>query len=410
MDELDRVRQRSAPHVHLRVQTGGASERVDLGDRLLGFTFEDTDGATDKASLQLDNWDLSFFDSTLVVKGAILDVSWGYPDRMAPERSLIVQRVKGFAVLQVEAHARSVLLHRAQTCRAFEQMTRSQVARQIAREHGFDDAFVHIEDTTEVYGCINQAGETDARLLARLARREGFRFYVDQTGLHWHSRRFGDPPVRVYRYYTDPGQGDVLGIDIDNDVLAKTGRTAVRGRDPRRRQTIEAAGSDAETVRDSLGDVREVVDPETGTTTLDARNGAASVRPSAASTPGRAKREADARFRTSSRQTVKLRLQAVGDPAQTAKSIIEVQGITALLSGKYYVKRAKHILGTSGYLMELDCIKDGTGRIARRVQGTKESAGRPNQAQARDPGELAAIEVVDRETGETQLEYRRPHG
>lgn len=410
MDELDHAPPRSAPQVRLRVQTGGASERVDLGDRLIGFTFEDSDGKTDKASLQLDNWDLRFFDSKLVVKGAILDVSWGYPDRMAPERSLVVRRVKGFAVLTVEAHAQSVLLHREQKCRAFEQKSRSQVARQIAREHGFTDAFVHIEDTAEVYGCINQAGETDARLLARLARREGFQFYVDQTGLHWHSRRFGDAPVRVYRYYTDPGQGDILGIHIDNDVLAKAGRAAVRGRDPKRRQTIAAAGSDAETVRDSLADVLEVVDPETGTTTLDARNATASVRPSAASTPGRAKREADARFRTSSRQTVQLRMQAVGDPAQTAKSIIEIQGITALLSGKYYVKRAKHILSTSGYLMELDCSKDGTGRLARRVERAKESAGRPNQAPARSPGELEPIEVVDRETGATQLAYRRPHG
>jgi len=264
-----------------------------------------------------------------------------------------------------------------------------------------------LKDTEEVFECLNQAGETDARLLTRLARREGFRFWVDQTGFHWHSRRFDQPPARVYRYFTDPNQGDILSVSLDNDVLAKPGRSRVRGRDPRRRTSIDVSGSDADTPRSSLGEVIEVVDPETGTTTLDRRNATASVRSSAASSEGRARREANARFRTSSQKTVELKLQVVGDPEQLAKSIVEVQGVSQFLSGKYYVKNVKHVLSSSGYTMELDCLKDATGRMARRVERARASAGRANRAAPRSRDELRPVEVVDPETGRTRVEYRR---
>lgn len=401
------ITERSEPQVLLRVKVDGADERLDLGDRLIGFTFEDSDNKTDKASLQIDNWDLLFFDSQLIVKGAELEVSWGYPDRMSPVRALVVRKVKGFTTLQVEAHARSVLMNREQKCRVFENVTRSDVAQQIAEENGFTGSFVEVEDTEEVFECINQAGETDARLLTRLARREGFRFWVDQTGFHWHSRRFDQSPTRVYRYYTDPNQGDILSVSLDNDVLSKPGRSRVRGRDARRRSTIDVSGSDAETPRDSLGDVIEVVDPETGTTSLDRRNATVSVRSSAASTEGRARREANARFRTSTRKTVELKLRCVGDPEQIAKTIVNVQGISQFLSGKYYVKNAKHIISSSGYTIDLDCIKDATGRMARRVERARRSAGRPNRTPRRSRDELRPVEVVDPETGRTRVEYRR---
>lgn len=400
---------RSEPQVLLRVKVDGTDERIDLGDRLIGFTFEDSDNKTDKASIQLDNWDLFFFDSPLIVKGALLEVSWGYPDRMSPVRELVVRKVKGFTTLQVEAHAKSVLMNREQKSRAFENVTRADIARQIAEEHGFSGAFVEVEDTEEVFECINQAGETDARLLTRLARREDFRFWVDQTGFHWHSRRFDQPPARVYRYFTDPNQGDILGIGLENDVLAKPGRSRVRGRDARRRTNIDVSGSDADTQRDSLGEVIEVVDPETGTTSLDRRNATVSVRSSAASSEGRAQREANARFRTSSRKTVELKLQVVGDPEQLAKTIVEVQGISQFLSGKYYIKSVKHVLSSSGYTMELDCMKDATGRMARRVERARRSAGRPNRSSPRSRDELRTVEVVDPETGATRVEYRRSH-
>jgi hypothetical protein len=151
--------------------------------------------------------------------------------------------------------------------------------------------------------------------------------------------------------------------------------------------------ADAETKCDTLSDLIEVVDPETGRTVLEQRNATASVDASAAAGAGHAKREADARFRTSSQEAVKLTMRAVGDPAQGAKCVIEIQGISAMLSGKYYVKSVKHSFG----------IKDATGRL----EGGRASAAKPNLAAAKDPNELRPLELVDPETGRTELTYRR---
>ena len=78
-------------------------------------------------------------------------------------------------------------------------------------------------------------------------------------------------------------------------------------------------------------------------------------------------------------------------------------GIHRVLSGKYYVKSVKHVFGAGGYTMELACIKDATGRME---QG-RASAAKPNLAAAKDPNELRPIELVDPETGRTELAYRR---
>ncbi len=53
--------------------------------------------------------------------------------------------------------------------------------------------------------------------------------------------------------------------------------------------------------------------------------------------------------------------------------------------------------------MELACIKDATGRL----DGGRASAAKPNLAAAKDPNELRPIELVDPETGRTELTYRR---
>ncbi|MCG8420309.1 MAG: late control protein D [Proteobacteria bacterium] len=396
-----------APQVVVSLEGDGPEERLDLGDRLIAFVFEDSDKKADKAVLTLDNWDLSFFDSGLIVKGAKLTVSWGYPDRMAPPRTVIIRRIKGFTTLQVEAKAQSTLLNRAQTCRAFENVTRSQVARTLAAENGFQGSFVHVEDTDEVYDVVNQVAETDARLLTRLAAKEGFRFFVDQTGFHWHRRRFGQAPVRVYRYFTDPDEGDVESISIENDLSTKPGRVRVRARDPVRKRTVEVVGSDRTTQRTVLGDVIEVVDPETGQTTIERRNATESVRSSPASRPGRVTREANARFRTSARKTVTLSMRIVGNPEQLAKTVISIEGIRPFLSGKYFVTDVKHILSSGGYRSELKCRRAATGRIAREITRAAQSAGTRNRQPPKEADVLEPIELVDPETGETRLVYKR---
>jgi phage protein D len=402
------IHPRTEPTFFVRVAPEGAgTERVDLSERILSFVFEDSEKKADKLVLSVDNWDLSSFDDPVWKKGNLLEVSWGYPGDMAPARECVIQKVTGFQQLAVEAHAKSVLMNKVARCRTFENVRRSDVVRQIARENGYGEALQDIEDTEHVLPLVTQARMTDAQLLRRLADREGFEFYVDFDGLHFHQRRLGQKPVRALRWYTAPEVGEVLSLNIENDVTGKPGAVSVRGRDPVAKKDIDARGSNAETQRDSLAPVIELVDPETGATRLERRNIAENIHSTAEHSADTAKREADARYRRAQHLTVELSATVLGDPSLLAKTVVELQGISQRLSGKYYVKEAKHKIDGSGYTVELKCLRDGTSEL-----GGAPSKGKPNTSSAAesDPDALRPVEVVDPETGQTHIEYRDARG
>src|SRR5262249_309535 len=129
-----------------------------------------------------------------------------------------------------------------------------------------------VEDTSEVLDTIHQAAETDARFLRRLAAREEFVFFVDDAGLHWRSRNQRSAPRHVLTWYADPGRGDIISLSVESDLARRAGRVEVRGRDPLAKTTLESRASSATVERATLSDVLEVVDPETGSTSLQQRN------------------------------------------------------------------------------------------------------------------------------------------
>ena len=397
------VRQRTEPVFFVTARPeGAAAERVDLSERVLSFVYEDSERKADKLVLSVDNWDLSNFDDAVWKKGNLLEVSWGYPGDMAPARQVVIQKVTGFQTLNVEGHATSVLMNKVARCRTFENVKRSDVVKRLAQENGYGPSLQDVEDTQHVLPLVTQARMTDAQLLRRLADREGFEFYVDFDGLHFHQRRLGQRPVRALRWFTAPEVGEVLSIDIENDVTAKPGAVSVRGRDPLEKRDIAQRGSNAETHRDSLAPVIELVDPETGATRLERRNIAEDIHSSAEATDGCAKREADARYRRAQHLTVELSATVLGDPSLLAKSVVEFQGISQRLSGKYYIKEARHRIDGSGYTVDLRCLRDGHSEL-----GGPPSKGKPNRATAagHDADALRPVEVVDPETGHTRIEY-----
>ncbi len=398
------VRPHTEPKFFVKVAPeGSGDDRVVLSEKVLSFIYEDSEKKADKLVLSVSNWDLKNFDDPVWRKGNILEVSWGYPDDMAPTREVVIQKVTGFQTLNVEGHAKSVLMNKLARCRTFENLRRSDVVKKVAQENGYGPSLQDVEDTEHVLPLVTQARMTDAQLLRRLADREGFEFYVDFDGLHFHQRRLGQRPIRVLRWFTAPEVGEVLSISIENDVTAKPGAVSVRGRDPLRKKDIDERGSNEKTQRDSLAPVIEIVDPETGSTRLERRNIAEDIRSTAETSSGTAKREADARYRRAQHLTVELTATVLGDPSLLAKTVVEFQGISQRLSGKYYVREAKHKIDGSGYTVELRCLRDGHSEL-----GGAPSKGRPNRGSAadNDPDALRPVEIVDPETGKTRVEFR----
>ena len=396
---------RSAPGVRLTLfkdEKATTGEPLDFGTRLLSFAFEDCEAKADKLTLTLDNFDLALFDREALMAGAVLEVSWGYPGTMAPPRRVVVKSMKGFQTLTLEGQALAALINQKARTRRWEGKSRADVIREVANENGYDGAFVDIEDTKEIVDVINQTAETDARFVKRLAAREGFAFWIDGTGFHFHRRKQDAAPAHVFTWCSDE-RGEVLSINVESDLVKRAGSVAVKGRDPMGKATLDSSSTADTAKRSTLGDVLEVVDPKTGTTTLLKRNATASVAPTSAATAAAAGREAEARFVKAERETVKLTMQVVGDPALAAKTIVEVRGISSLLSGKYYVTDAKHAISSSGYTCDLKLSRDAKGKGAQG--GAKSQTGDKNAAALKKAGEKKQVEMIDKATGASHVEY-----
>ncbi len=192
------------------VKIGSGSERLDVSKLVTSFSYEDNESKADKLMLSVDNEDLSNFDDPIWQKGNRIQCSWGYSGAMAPQREVIIQSVKGFSILKIVAHAKSQTMNKKAVTRCFENKTRSEIVELIAKENGFSRKKQHIENTKEVIPISNQAALTDAQFIKRLAHFEGFEFFVDFDGLHFHRRRLGQKPIREVVYYR--GRGEVLSM------------------------------------------------------------------------------------------------------------------------------------------------------------------------------------------------------
>ncbi len=394
----------SAPGVRLSLLPDEQSLEavpLDLHDRILSLSFEDNDTKADRLTLQLANPDLALFEREDLAAGTILQVAWGYPERMSAPRRVVIRKLKGFETLTLEAQALSTLLDRQTKIRSWRNATRAQVAREIAAEHGWQAAAL-IDDTKEILDTINQAAETDARFLTRLAAKEGFVFYLNEDGFGWHARKKEAAPARVLTWRG--GEGDVLSIQMESDFRHRVGATTLKARDPLTKANIEATATAQSVERTTLAEVVEVVDPETGQTTLQTRNATQSTQSAGSTDPASLQKQADEQFKRAEQDAVELSVRIIGDPALRAKTIVEMRGIGGWLSGKYYVQNVQHQVDGSGYVCQLKLQRDGSGQRARQIAQVQ--GGTPNTQTLGKPGAMEPIEVIDPETGLSRTEFR----
>ena len=96
---------------------------------------------------------------------------------------LDLDRTRSQQAIVIEGHDRAHLLTRQDKTRAFTDMSATDVAEQLATDHGLKSD----TDASDSVALIVQSGETDWDLLIRLARRIGFDVYVTGDTLHFQA-------------------------------------------------------------------------------------------------------------------------------------------------------------------------------------------------------------------------------
>lgn len=378
------MKERSEPTFWVTIRREGEGEDVRWNDRLrvMSFEYQDEEAKTDLVKLTITNYDLSNFDNTLWAPGNTITVSWGYVGNMSRPHEAKITKVKGGVELTVEAQGKESDMNRLVKRRRFENMTRGQVAVQIAKEHGFPEAAQFVEHQGDAEETIVQSGETDAQFLRRLASIEGYEFFADVDGFHFHRRQLGQRPVKEVRWYLPEHKGavgavgDIIAWNVETDVYGtpneRPGKVIIKGRDPGTKESFEVTASDRHTERDALAALPLSVDQDTGADTFQQGLAKEHVHRTSQTSAAAAQREADAEYRKALLSNVELTMTLIGDPQIEAKSLIAVSGISDRLAGIYYVKSARHVI-SSGYTTELKLASDGVDRAAAeygaRAQG-----------------------------------------
>lgn len=408
----------SAPKFFVKVtregSTKGTRVGVDVDALITELKFDDAE-KTHKLHLKVDNRDLRHFDSPIFKQGDIIQFSFGYSSDMSPPREAVVTKVTGDLVLSVEALGKEYLMNKELRVRRFENVKRSDVAAQIAKEQGYGASDTYIEDTKIMHPVILQARMSDYQLLRQLAQKEGFEVYTDATGFHFHKRDLKQRPQLTFTYYKakpeEPRVGMLLSFPkIDIDVTGKPAAVTAVGRDPLKKKNFEARGDKNSTAGETtLASVVELVDAKTGSTSMESRKASEATVASTATTKEDAQRQADGAYSKAQMAAVKFKVPAVGNPYCMAKSVVKMDGIGKRLNGNYFLAAVSHTITTSGYKMELDCRRNGTNAGASSGASPAKPPG-PNGPQNTEtpkaPGELTAREVVDNKNGMTRVEYR----
>ena len=395
---------------------GSKAATIDLTDKIITFEFDDEESKADRLTLTITNEDLSEFDNPIWRKGTILEATWGYPGKVAPTRRCVIRKISGARQMKIEAHGLAMLMHVTKKTRVWKNMTVGEIANKIAGDYAtiFDTESIsagrggivsdnlsggasdsdNISVTDDELLRLErrvQAAETDATFLMRTAKKHGLVFYVDNQGVHFKQRNMHQAPVKTLTWYA--GDGDMMDFSVDNDITARPGAVTKKGFDPLSKKALSSRADNDSTKRDGLAPVIEVVDQRTGSKTLATRASEEHTEHTNEVTAGAVKSHAAGKFRETQHVTIHMTIHAVGDPDLLAKRVVNLQGLGKRLSGKYYVKKAVHKIG-SGYTTELTVKTDGHGGYAKN---NAKSSATPNK---QDGAGTRVQENVNQKTGE----------
>lgn len=349
-------------------RTTGESERV------LDFTFEDNEKEFDVLKLRVDNHDFYYFDNPLWTKGNLVRFFFGYPGRVFGPRYAIVDSVRGFHELQVTCVELTSVSNETKN-RKWENQSIQQILLALIAEKSFgprvtqltidEDPFLQSPQT------FQQARQSDWQFVQKLAEKGGSReVYVEDSTLFFVKRRFNATPIRRYEYWY--GIGDLLNVSIKEwRATDRPAETTVAAWDATERKDLRATGSNTNTERDSLGKQNSVSIRPDQAGALQVRYTGSTVQTSAAKSQRAVTEEADARYRKQEQKEIELTVRVIGDPFVPAKSLIQIDGISRQLSGKYYVKKHVHQINRSvGYVGTMSLIRNAITAAPTQEPGT----------------------------------------
>ena len=322
------------------VKLGGRALDVAVAAQVLEVRVDLHLRLPDRCSLRLADPTLDLVDRDSFPLGTELDVSLAGPAGSpaplftGPVASLEPEFDRQEAVLVVRAYDRSHQLTRTRQTKTYQQMSYSDIARNIAGANGLTGGT--IDSAGGPLPFVQQSNESDWEFLWRLADAIGFEVHVEGRKLHF--RKAGG----ATRSATKLTWGDqLLAFRPRVTAVQQVTEVKVRGWDPATQRAIEQTAQASSGAAIGIQRSAAVSALGGGTVTIADRPvtdsaQAAALAKSVAAQLGETFAEAEG--------------IAVGSPALRAGSKIEIAGVGSKFGGTYTISSAAHVVRTGrGY-------------------------------------------------------------
>lgn len=367
------------------VKVGGSRLPDELAQRVLGIEYEDDAEKLPKLAIRFDNSDLEITDHPLFALGKEVQVQFGYIDGdLTRQKTFTVKAIQGFKVRTLIAYGGGHALSAKGRTRCWENVRYSDIARNIAADHGLRAV---VDDSEIAHEQVNQAGQTDLNFLKQLGSEIGYECYVEGDELHFHPKRYDAAPVLALAYYNGE-YGNLISFEPTEKTLAEPTEVAAAGVDPFEKSAFVAKADEVNVERTMLAE---------GSYMYEASMGIESFRPgetgkwaaAPAESQSHAKQVADAKFKEAESETVEATINTVGETRLEAKRVVTLYGLGKRYSGNWYVANVRHVLG-QGYKCIAKLERNAAGGTSQAT-GAKPASGvvNKNKANLQDEKRLA---------------------
>jgi uncharacterized protein len=356
------------PHFQVKIQ--GRPQGQDVIQDIIQVSYQDNIEEIDKFEITINNWnekartfkysDQDLFDPgkevelwmgyygqdllRLMIKGEITSLRPSFPAGGQP--TLVISGLN--------------LLHRLRTKQEsfpYEQMTDSQIARQIGQRLGLEvktDAEAAAKETQYEY--LFQDNKYDIIFLMERARRIGYDLFVEevsQNGQASQSQLYFGPSqnVRQTAYRLTYGRS-LTQFQPNLTTANQVGEVVVRGWDAKNKQKIEATAKRSDLKTQGVGQAG-------GQATIEqAFNQRQEVVTTPVESEAEAKKLALETLEKIAKDMIKGSGATVGLPDLRAGSVLMIDGLGERFSGRYFTTATSHSINDSGYNTQFECRRE----------------------------------------------------
>ena len=286
--------------------------------------------------------------------GASVSISLGYQDVKSMK---LMHRGKitsvqtsfpssGLPQINVSGYDLSYSMTKGKGSDNWENAKDSDVVRKLARKNGLKAV---VEDTRVEHPKIDKIEQSDFEFIEKLAKRNGYEFYVFDQELYFRPPANDKSAVVTLEW----GKG-LVSFNPEINIAEQVSKVEVRGWDVKaKKEIVGTAERGKEQGRDpnrrSGGEIVNAIFPDAGE--LKVR------------VPVFSKQDADRRALAILKKRSELFVQGSGEsiglPEILADTNIELLGLGKLFSKTYYVEQTTHTVNTSGYKTTFK-VKDTT--------------------------------------------------